>query len=383
MSNPINSNEYFDLGALQSWNFMDWSNGTVNVQALNSYLDSYVQQAKAQGINETTFSFAQVTDIPALLSGDFSKLSSSDALGMLFKNVGGCSIGGESVFQYMVGRLHSDGMQVGLSFGGESAQASDWNFGFSSSYSPAQAGQELASWAQSMGISDIDFDMEGGAQNMVSQNGAGNVAAFFYNLHKSCLSDGIPVTMTVMGDAGTWGITGSSFGALFQQGYNFTQMFDGLNLMLYNGQYYINAGQTPPQSWDLTTWIGQFMQNTGMSAGQCASELHIGFDGAINYADPSSSGGPLPYPSMPPGLTSGQAAAYIYLEITKELRSIYNDPTLTLGQPFFWDDNANYNVTVGPNGQAESQFFSNTGNFEEDFFQYLSSNKSSLYGYLG
>jgi GH18 family chitinase len=368
----IPPNDYFDLGSWQSWNFMDWQTGTVNQTALNQWLDSYASQAKAGGLKEVTLSFGQICDLQSIISGNFLQGSSSDdALKILCQNTGGKGVNGMSVLQYMVQRLNTDGMKVELSFGGATATAADWNFGFSATNTPQALAQSLANWAHQMGFSGIDFDFEDGSATMVSTNGASNLAQFFASLHQDLRTNGITSTMTVMGDSTLWGITSpnSYFSSMFSQGTNFSQMFDGLNLMLYNGQYYLNAGQQPPQSWDLTAWISQLQKNTGLTPAQCAEYLHVGFDGGVDYTQASSSGGPLPYaPPAPSGLSNGQTAAWIFQQLIKELQTYYNDPNLSLAPPFFWDDHANY--TVDPKNPS-SQFFNNNS-FDLDFMKYLS-----------
>lgn len=373
----IPPNDYFDLGSWQSWNFMDWQTGTVNQAALNQWLDSYAAQAKGGGLGEVTMSFGQICDLQDIMAGNFEGGSSADdGLKMLAQNTNGVNIDGKSVFQYIVGRLTGDGLKVELSFGGATATAGDWNFGFSATNTPQEMAAKFADWAKSMGLSGVDFDMENGAETMLAENGASNVAQFFAALHGGLQGEGITSTLTVMGDSTDWGIEKASQGGnylcgMFSQGYNFAQMFDGVNLMLYNGQYYLNAGQQPPQSWDLTSWIDQIMQNTGLSAGQAAEYLHVGFDGGVDYTKESSSGGPLPYdPPLPSGLLNGQAGAWIYQQIVKELQAHYGDSNLQLGQPFFWDDKANY--TVNPNNPTSQFFVGNT--FDLDFVQYMKQN---------
>ncbi len=354
------TNEYFDLGAWQSWNFMDWSTGKVNVEAFNTYIDSFAEGLKEQGLSRTTLSFAQVGDISDIVRDDFSNLKADDALGMLAKNTGGVKIGDQTVLAYMVQRLKNDGIGARLSFGGALGGTvdGDWNFNFGD---PVEVATSLALWAKGVGFSGIDFDIETGAIKPLESNSPADMASFFQTLH----GNGIVVTLTVMGDVNTWGLSGSVLKPIFDAakvaGNDFTALFDGLNLMLYNGQYYLNAGQTPHQSWDLNDWVDQLADNTGRSRSACGALINVGFNSKINYASPASSGGPLPYKTMPSGLTSGQAAAYIYKQLEDDLG-------FKLGTPFFWDDNANY--TVSEEDGYKSQFFSTTGNFEKEFFAY-------------
>lgn len=377
---------YFDFGSFGSsvWNFITWSNPlnkeVVDTAALNEYIDSLAQQCKAQGISEMTFSFSQVSDIQDLLNGDFKDCSPDDALGMLYNTLGGDGPHGSGdltlpFFQQMLQELQKDGIKTSLSFGGASAGAgstNDWNFGFSSTYSPQQAASDLTDWAKSMGFNDIDFDIE--SADITSKNSGSDLAAFFANLHKECSASGINTTITLEGAADTWGMEkGSILYPIFSQNIPFDQMFDAIHLMDYNttaGVYYLNAGQgSPLEDWDLTTWVTQLMENMGLSgpsgAAKAASYLQIGFNSSINYLNPSSSAGPLPYSNFPPGVTTnGQAAGYIFAQLEKELQEYFNSPSLHLGPSFFWDDNADYQV--GTNNQ--SLYFSQTNNFEADFW---------------
>lgn len=354
--------EYFDLGSLESWNFMDWSTSSINVDALNAYLDSFSVQLKEQKLKNVMLSFAQVVDIPSIVVGNFDNLSDSDALGMLYKNVAKATIEGQSVLQYMIQRFVENGLTVGLSFGGANASNNDWDFGFSTN-DPTLLANKLATWANSMRIAWIDFDVENTA---FSNNNSTLLASFFQTLYNSVSLD--LVSFTVMGDINYWGLYGTVFENLFKAA-KFNEMFHGLNLMLYNGQYYLNAGQTPTQSWDLFSWTKEMADNTGLNQTESAALINVGYNSKIDYSLTSSSGGPLPYTKMPEGYLSGSAAAYILTKLDGSLQTLVKDKSLILGNPFFWDDNADYTVseTLG----YQSQFFKNTGDFEKDFFELL------------
>lgn len=354
--------EYFDLGALQSWNFMDWSKGEVNVEGLNTYLDTFASQMQEQNLSKVIISFGQVSDISKMIAGEYSTMSTSDSLYMLDKNVGGSLIDGKSVFEYMVNRLVDDGIDVGLAFGGISAQQTDWTFDFSSS-TPQELASNLASWAKSMHISQLDFDVE--LTTICTQNNPSQLAEFFTSLNTSMGED--PVTLTVMGDTNYWGPDGTVFKSLFEVG-KLNDMFDGFNLMLYNGQYYLNAGQTPQEGWDLELWVSQISQAGKISLEEAAKFINVGFNAKLDYTSSSTSAGPLPYSNMPEGISSGSAAKFIYNSLIADLKTYTSDTSLEVGNPFFWDSNADY--TVSANNNYESQFFSKTNNFEKDFTTY-------------
>ncbi len=350
--------EYFDLGAWQTWNFMDWSKGEVNIVALDTYVDSFSSSLKGQHISQVMLSFAQVGDIINLSNEKYSDLSDSDAIGMLYKNTGGKRINDKQVIDYIVSRFVKNGIMVGISFGGASAQDIDWDFGFDAN-DPSDLAIALASWAGKVGFTTIDFDVENAA---FSKNDPQKLSLFFNGLQKAFTGSG--VTLTVMGDVNHWGVNGPIFGSMFKDN-PLQTMFTGINLMLYNGQYYLNAGQTPIQSWDLFLWMSQLKENMKLSYVDVSKYINVGFNSKIDYRLEKSSGGPLPYTSMPTAISSGSAAVYIYNTLIASLTTLSKEGVV-LGTPFFWDDNADYTVSAVNN--YTSQFFANTDNFESDFF---------------
>ncbi|MCH9622109.1 MAG: hypothetical protein S4CHLAM20_15440 [Chlamydiia bacterium] len=354
--------EYFDLGALESWNFMDWSIGEINVTALNTYLDGFCSQLKEQGLDRVILSFAQVCDISLIVKSEFANLSTSDALYMLYKNVDGAMINDKTTFEYIIDRFDLNGVITGLAFGGVSAQASDWKFDFSSQ-SPKEQAKALVDWAFSMKIGQLDFDIE--LNSVCEQSEPSQMAEFFTTL-KIAMGEN-PLTLTVMGDTNYWGPFGSVLKPLFEAG-KLSDMFNGINLMLYNGQYYLNAGQTPIEGWDLELWINQVAQAGAMSEEEAASYLNIGFNAKLDYTSASTSGGPLPYSDMPLGISNGGAARFILEALITSLKAYTKDQSMQLGKSFFWDSNAVY--TVSANNNYECTFFSKTEDFEKDFFAY-------------
>ena len=351
--------EYFDLGAWQSWNFMDWSKGEVDKSSLDTYIDSFSAQLIDQSLSKVMLSFAQVADITNMYNENYADLSATNAIGMLNKNTGGKQVDGHFMIQYIVMRFTSHGIAVGISFGGASAQDKDWDFDFDNN-DPADLAVKLSEWAGSVGFGMIDFDVESAA---FSKNDPHQLYLFFNGLFNSY--KGEDITLTVMGDVNTWGVNGPIFGDLFK-GKPLQTMFTGLNLMLYNGQYYLNAGQTPTQSWDLFVWMTQLKDNMKASYGDVAKYVSIGLNSKIDYTSEKSSGGPLPYTSLPANISSGEAAAFIYKDLIKSLGTLSGEE-IALVTPFFWDDNADY--TVSSANKYESQFFVSTDNFEKDFYK--------------
>ena len=292
---------------------------------------------------------------------------------MITQNLGGL-FPNQDPFPYISKRLAADGLKVGLSFGGGVAQDSDWNFGFNGTASAAQMASDLATWAKSIGVSNIDFDIEN--PNFGNINQAADVSSFFSTLHSQ-----MSTSLTV--DASTGGFE-SMFGPILTQGH-LENMFNDMNLMCYGGSsnpYYLNSGTSPATGsetgWGLVQWVDLLQKNNShMTPAECAAFFHIGFLTSLNYGNPSESGGPCPYtPPAPSGVTSsGQYAAYIYSILQSQLREYYNDPELTLSAPFFWQGDADYDVDSGPTAPDNSEFFKNNPAFESDFFAYLNSAK--------
>ena len=362
--NSADFTDYFDLGSLQSWNFVDYTTNppSLNMDMVNKYLETLEDQLKNGGVTNLTLSFAQLSDLSKIASGDLSDCDTTDSFYMIYQNTAGATTSdGQNIIQYMIGQLSQAGISTTLAFGGAGASSDDFNLGFSSSYTPEDAAKDLATIINEYHLSGIDFDLEGGATNMVQQNGADNLVEFFSALHSQV---DVPITLTVMGDVNTWGINGSAFGNLFSQGTAFNQMFDGINLMLYNGQYYLDSSN---QSWAIDTWINQLASQMGCSPETAASYLHIGFNDSIDYTDPNSSGGQ--QYNVPSGLNSGQAAAWIYSQVLDSLRQEFNDPNLSLGSPFFWDGNADYSVNPADGGQ--SHFMPSSNSFEQEFMSQM------------
>ena len=345
--------EYFDLGSFQAWLFMDWSTGSVNTQALYSYLDSFADQLLEQKLSHVILSFGQVSDISKMSQNDFSELSRNNAFGMMYTSLNKSNANVSLVINTMIGRWLAKGVTTGIAFGGINASNSDWYFGFSSN--STDLSEELVNWAKNIGFVQLDFDVE---NTTFSQNNPQDLSSFFENLKENFVQGA--VTLTVMGSIGDWGLESAVFSPMFTKA-KFQDLFDGINLMLYNGQYYLNAGQLPLQSWDIISWLNQLKSNSGMSGSDAARYINIGFNAKIDYTLASSSAGPLVYKTLPAGISSGGAAAYIYEQLEKGTGS-------SLGSCFFWDENADY--TVSPTNNYVSMFFNNTGDFERDFFTY-------------
>ncbi len=165
------------------------------------------------------------------------------------------------------------------------------------------------------GIDSVDFDIEGSAKI------GGNADDFFTQLHSNLSNENPPKqsTLTVEGSYSDQNVLN-----------NFSQKFDGVNLMLYD-----NSG---PSGLDATTVSGWIQR-----AGKDPSKVHIGFlgDGTYNGAT---------------GQQGGANAAQMYQQLCTTLGIKPSD----LGQPFFWEDNPV--AGSNPQGDAFVQQFNNTIN---------------------
>ncbi|MCI5053065.1 MAG: glycosyl hydrolase family 18 protein [Simkaniaceae bacterium] len=340
---------YFDLGSWQAWDFVDWSSNppTLYQKGINNYAVTTADQLKAAGLQSIFLSFGQMANITKILSGDFAECSKSDAFYMVYKNTDGILIEGMNLIQYFIQQLKGEGIEVVLSFGGATATREDFQLDFSGS-SPSELAADFLTLVRDYDLDGIDFDLEDSAANMVDDNGAGNLAEFFKLIKK-----GIETTLTVQGALNLWGIEGSCFGQMFSQGVPFNEMFSSVNLMLYNGQYYIDAA--PVYSWSLDTWIEQIATQAELSREEAAALIHIGFNSTLDYADPTVSAGE--QYDIPAGDNAGQAAVYVLNSASKAAGQIF-------ATPFFWAGKADY--SVDPGGDFNSQFL-NKDPFEEQF----------------
>jgi hypothetical protein len=355
---PIYYVEYFDIGKWESNHFMDPSKGTLNEDGLNNYLYFFFQDMWGQGLCDANFCHGQASDISKFCAEDYASMSATNSFGILDKKTLGAKVNGQSIFAYMVGRLIMMGnMDLGITFGGKDATEKDWDFGFDHN-DPIKLAQGLAKWANDLALARVDFDVRSAD---FSKNDAEKLAYFFITLKSNFNGR---VTLTVPGDVTLWGPTGKYLSPLFKEE-QFKNMFDNLNLMLFDKtRYYLNAGQRPLQKWDLYLWIAQLVKNSGYTFVEAASLISIGLDASVNYLKPESSAGPLPYDKMPSGITNGNATKFIF----DVLEASLTKDTITLGNPFYMDDNADYSVS--PSNDYMSQFFNNTGNLELDFQRY-------------
>jgi hypothetical protein len=321
---------YLDMGVLYGYvvsNCMVWwpEPISINQSQLDAFLDPLFQQLTREGVNHIEFAFTQLADIAKLDKGVAG--TPTDKITDIFADNYPVGLTGENLFEYMIAKAHDYQVQTELSYGGAIATAADWTL----QGAPASQAKLLAQLVDKYNLDALDFDIESG--DIMQVNKPADVVTFFKQLHTH-LHPSKRVILTVMGDAPTW--AGNILKPLFTQ---FDQMFDGVNLMLYsNTQYYLDANNP---TWGINLWLTYVPD---------PSKICIGFYDKIAYEDPASSAG---RPYNVSGLTRGQAAAKIFLDLLADLHLTRDQ----VAEPFWWTDT--------PTTLAQNQVLS-------DFYQYLS-----------
>ena len=328
---------YIDMGKLYGTyvigHFMKWWPEPVCIdqKKLDAFLEKFFTQLKADGTKSINLSFAQIQDIEKLLKSQAG--ASDDTITQIFEKNYPVGKTGNNFLKYFIQQANKNGIKGDISFGGAVATGPNMKIPMD----PVQAAKDLVDFMKEYSFDSVDFDLEGsGAAQLMTQNSPKDVETFFKTLHGQLSSQNKSVILTVAGS-----IQDGPTGYLKPLFENFSNMSDGVNLMLYsNTQYYIDANNP---TWGISQWIKYVP----------SSKINVGFYDSIDYTNPASSAGEK-Y-NIPPGLTNGQAAAYIYIQLQKQLAKI-NPKNVPLGQPFFWTDNP-------------SKLTTNT--FMSDFIQYL------------
>lgn len=329
---------YIDDGYMENVINQDmiWYPGEyIDQTKLDVFLNALITRLQLDGINKLEHSFAQLQDINSLLNGTPSA-SGCDTIAQIIGPSTNYPVGttGKNFLKYFNEKVSAAGIQVDLSFGGAVATAADMKI----QGDPATQAQNLAQFMENYGFNSVDFDIE--SPTIMTVNNPADVVTFFSTLHGILTTQGKQSILTIEGSLQDG--PGGVLAPLFQ---NFDQNFDGLNLMLYsNSQYYLDANNP---TWGIEQWM-QYIPDP--------SQIHIGFFDQIPYNSPSASGSGVPY-DIPPGLTYGQAAAAIYLQLLQQCGGYTPNQ---FGEPFFWT-------------QDPTQLAGNP--FPLDFHNYLESNK--------
>ncbi len=344
---------YFDMGGFQTAlnSCMDYTKTPPQVDPtkLDSYLQSLFQELRVSGVNQIDLAFSQIGDIDAL-SGQGKGDIGGDVIMQLLQNFPGA-------LEEFTKQAHAAGLRVDLSFGGENAAGV--TICGDGETAKGQA-DKLIAFMDKYGIDDVDFDLEdSGATAFVSSNPASVAKDFFTELKGGLNAEGKTSTLTIEGSIHNW--PQGYLKELFtdDQGNSiFNNLFDGLNLMLYGNQFYLDL----KGDWGIESWLDIIGKDN-------AGKIHIGFQDGLNYADLKDNWAQ-EYPDEPcpwtvqPGSSSGSAAAQIYYQLEQKLKQ--DGYTTPIGEPFWWP---NYDPNrYAPTTSGTSQFGMQV---ESDFWQQL------------
>lgn len=370
---------YFDMGGLSSciWSFITWSN-TLNsevfeIPQFNSYLQNLFTNMKNAGMNQIDLAFAQLSDVDAFSTGDYSKISGNDVIGALLEQMKTSNISfppNTDILNLITNAANAAGVKVSLSLGGENATSADFAV-CKPGETPEGQAQKLADFMNAYNIASVDFDVEGTNAGALSQESG--IQLFFTTLHTALNTTGKTVTLTIQGSlsqtvwgTGTRGNPSSFNGPLKPLFYDVNNnpiantLFDGINLMMYDSgaHYYLDdkgySDDTINPDWCVEDWLNIVQkENAGM--------IHIGFQDATAYqlAASSASGHTYYTPTVPcpPSWavqttdSTGTAGAKILLQMQAGLTA--DGYATELGAPFWWP---NYDGNrYSPTGDFVSQ----------------------------
>lgn len=319
----------------------------------NANIDQIGIMLQNGGITKASLAFAQIGDVSNIWSGS-GPFSPNDGLSTVLQDAG------SSYIQKLIATLKTYGVSTGLSFGKSAISALDLTIGSTSA-------QNLVSLVNLLGLDFVDFDIEindtcvvnvgdsipnvGPCVNpsqyyssaskgcrcnfLFSQNTTAEISSFF-----SYIKSKVTTTLTVNGFLpysggykATWGWVPGCLSSLFLEDPTnsaseniFSSMFDHLNIMTY-------GAITSPVTINSTVanYPSEAIENFIFLAGGDASKVSIGFYDQIDYTTVAYDAGK---PTIPSGLSSPQAAAWVY---QSTLKSIGYTPS-QLGEPFFWTD---------------------------------------------
>ncbi|MBM3193333.1 MAG: LysM peptidoglycan-binding domain-containing protein [Chlamydiae bacterium] len=328
MSNPRNY-KYVDGG--NTW-FIDATNSNL----ANAINPATIASCKSLGYENIDFGFINPT------SSDFSKE---------FTNITSSSF---SSLAAEISAIHSAGMTVSISFGGDAGTVlgniAAWTFS-----NPVLSANDLVDAISQLGLTkgdNIDFDYEiddGNLSPTLKESWQENLKTFFTTIANNLSRLGITTTATIMGSPGHYLTPDSSYGSLDLVFKNFANIFTGgLRVMMYSdGQHQclLNNTGNPnsvanPQSSYLNQWLNVFttynIPNTA---------LHIGFTN-FNGANPIEAylGAKL--------VDNGTHAADSYLWLLKQLGLTAS----SLGSTY-WFVNESYSGNLIQNALTEMQQF--------------------------
>ncbi len=333
MNNSIKISTYVDFGSTINviWKHITWDEkgGTLDVAAVDTYLNYYFQQIRKAGQSQIFLSFAQLCNLENYATKNYDSVTCppppvQDPIGCTLKNTKGIAIAGfsstQDLLDYFIDRAKTNGLPVILAFGGLSADDLCFKVLQEPTDTYSDKASQLVTAITNYGFSGVDFDIED-ANALIQPNDSTQATIFDFfqevkaQLTQKSLTSSISLTTEL---SANWR---STFKDLFPD-------VNSINLMAYSDtQYYLDptpCGKT----------LGYSIQEWLEASNLPAAAFRIGFDDGIPYENASANGGACSH-NISTGSTSGQAAAQIFTEL------LQNQPEL---QAFWWPawDTARY-----------------------------------------
>lgn len=324
---------YIDMGILYGdWvytNAMIWWPEPVSIdqEKVDTFLDSFFDQLKKDGVSDLRYSFEQMCDIFKIMNNEQGVWT--DTISLIYSDDYKVGDTGKNFLEYMSDYAVREKFTNTLSFGGALASGEEMILPDDGK----TCSDTLIEFMNKTNIQSVDFDIEG--SEALSEMNDPNNLEFFQSLKQAQVQRGGFSTITVVGDINQLPSSISD---------NFDSYFDKVSLMLYsNTQYYLNAEGN--YTWALDNWI--------KAVGNDPSKISIGFYDQIAYENPSSNAGTEAYDVD--DLSRGQSAAKIYIQVAEDLGISIED----FASPFWWTDDP---TTLSSNTILED-FYNYLGNY--------------------
>ncbi len=279
---------------------------TPSIDDFKTALHSWYMGLQAAGVGQITLSFAQVQNLLLFSEGQPPAVPQDD----LVTNMLATS---PDAFTAVIEQAHADNIKVFVSFGGGSANGTNWTL--PTAASDPNPTNTLCDIVKKYNIDGCDFDIE--LNTFAQTNTQQAVSQFFGNLYTQLGGVNKSSTLACMGSIADW--PQGDIKELFYSGNNviFNSFFNGLNLMLYSDTApYINPDDRST-GWALTQWI-DIIGKTNVH------KIHVGFDDSVNYRIGA-------YKNVE---SNGVAAARMYKDALAKLAED-NYPN-DFGSVFFW-----------------------------------------------
>lgn len=238
---------------------------TPNIDDFKAALHSWYMGLQAAGVGQITLSFAQVQNLLLFSKGQPPAVPQDD----LVTNMAATS---PDAFTAVIEQAHADNIKVFVSFGGGSANSTNWTL--PTAASDPNPTNTLCGIVKKYEIDGCDFDIE--LNNFAQTNTQQVVSQFFGGLYTQLGDINKLSTLACMGSIADW--PQGDIKELFYSGNTviFNSFFNGLNLMLYSDTAPYIDPDDRSTGWALTQWI-DIIGKTNVH------KIHIGFDDSVNY----------------------------------------------------------------------------------------------------